>query len=512
MLCFAVCLPLGGLFFFRIYENQLVRQTEAELIAQCAMLAAVIRADLEARLPEGVTLGPPAAAKEPGSDDAYRPIAPELDLTDPLLPRRPEARPAAAPADPVFQALGGRMGPLLADAQRVTLAGFRLLDPTGVVIAGREEAGLSLAHVEEVSTALDGDYRAVLRQRVPKHDAPPLTSLSRGTALRVFVACPVLVRDHVAAVIYASRTPANVFKHLYEERRKMALAGLSVVALATLAGLLFHRAITGPVRALIRRTRAIAAGDRTALRPLARHGTAEVAELSQSFLDMASSLAQRLDFISSFAAHVSHELKSPLTAMRGAAELLREDGEGGVPAMSATQRQRFLDHIIADAARLGLLLERLRDLARAEAAPTAGSATIGPLLRSLRGAFTNLSIEAGGELDTPMAIAPETLRLMLEHLLDNAARHGARRVAVMATRQSDSIVLTLGDDGRGIAMANRERIFEPFFTTRRDEGGTGMGLAIVAAMARTHGGDVRLAKGASGAAFEITLPSPQPPP
>ncbi|MCZ8107653.1 MAG: ATP-binding protein [Burkholderiales bacterium] len=505
MLCFAVSLPLGGVFFFRIYENQLVRQTEAELIAQSAMLAAAIRADLQSRPPSDIALGPPAPPV-PATDEPYRPIAPDLDLTEPLLPRRPEAEAAARPASPAARALGERMAPLLGDAQRVTLAGFRLLEPTGVVIAGREELGLSLAHVEEVAAALRGVYRSVLRQRISKHEAPPLTSLSRGNAVRVFVAYPVVAQDHVAAVIYASRTPANVFKHLYEERRKVALASLAVIALTVLAGLLFHRAITRPVRALIGRTRAIAAGDRKALRPLDQHGTAEFAELSQSFLTMASSLAHRSDYIASFAAHVSHELKSPLTSMRGAAELLRDDEDAGAAAMDPIQRRRFLDHIVEDASRLGLLLERLRELAKAEAAPTTGAATLAEVLPSLRGEFAGLAIGASGDLNARAAVAPDTLRLMLQHLLDNAARHGAERVSITAQSSGGRVVLSVCDDGPGVADANCDQIFEPFFTTRRQDGGTGMGLAIVRAMAHSHGGEIRLVPAAHGAAFGLALP------
>ena len=63
------------------------------------------------------------------------------------------------------------------------------------------------------------------------------------------------------------------------------------------------------------------------------------------------------------------------------------------------------------------------------------------------------------------------------------------------------------DDGDGISPSNRARIFEPFFTTRRDSGGTGMGLGIVAALVKAHQGTVRLADSARGARFEIALPA-----
>ena len=156
-----------------------------------------------------------------------------------MLPPRPEARPPSAPADPAFAALGARMMPDLVATQKVTLAGFRLLDPNGVVIAGREEVGLSLAHLEEMREALQGRFKGVLRVRISKNDQPSLYSMSRGTGMRVFIAMPVIVRDQVAGVVYASRTPSNVFKYLYEQRSRVILAILSMIVPTLLIGLCF---------------------------------------------------------------------------------------------------------------------------------------------------------------------------------------------------------------------------------------------------------------------------------
>ncbi|HTO80245.1 MAG TPA: HAMP domain-containing protein, partial [Methylocystis sp.] len=309
VLAAVLALPLAGVFFFRLYENQLIRETEGELIAQSAVLCALYARDLEALAPQVADLGPPAPpAPKELQEERYRPIAPRLDLaSDTLLPRRPEALPATRPASPVFVALGERLAPLLVETQKTTLAGFRLLDPQGVVIGGREETGLSLAHVEEIAQALEGRFASVMRLRISSHEPPPLYSASRGTSVRIFLAAPVILRGRVAGVVYLSRTPSNVIKHLYEERAKAIAASLAVVATAAGIGLLFLRLIVRPTRALIARTEAIAAGDREAIRPLAHHGTAEFAQLSQAFLDMAASLATRSDFVASFAAHVSHE-------------------------------------------------------------------------------------------------------------------------------------------------------------------------------------------------------------
>ena len=136
-------LPLVGLFFFRLYDNQLIRQTQAELIAQSRVLATIYAQEVAARLDGGLTLGaevPPNVLPDPG--DQVTPIRPALDLTaNDLLRRRPEAQAAPQPAQPVYVEIGARLTPIIRETQKVTLAGFRILDPQGVVIAGGRRSG-----------------------------------------------------------------------------------------------------------------------------------------------------------------------------------------------------------------------------------------------------------------------------------------------------------------------------------------------------------------------------------
>ena len=507
-------LPLFSLYFLKIYQNQLIQQTEAELIAQSAALAAVFHREVETSLPIGVALGAKAAPdpqQAPG--EVYQPIWPELELARKnLLPPRPDARPPAAPADPAFVAIGARMTPDLLATQNVTLAGFRLLDPNGTVIAGREEVGLSLAHLNEVAQALQGRFSGALRARISKHDQPPLYSLSRGTGVRVFTAMPVIVRGQVAGVIYASRTPSNVFKYLYEQRTKAAVAALVMVVPTLLIGLLFYRTVTGPMRELIERTDLIGKGDREALRPLKRHGTREFGHLSQSFLDMARRLDTRSSFISTFATHVSHELKSPLTSIQGAAELLRDDLDAPAPAMTDADRRKFLDNIISDSDRLAKISSRLRDFARAENPVAVGAVSLSLPVANLRSAFRSLEIRASGDLDTPMRISEENAAIILSNLADNAMRHGSTTLDIAARSLDDAMSIRIADNGEGVSPNNRAQIFDSFFTTRRDRGGTGMGLAIVRAMLNAHGGAIRLVEAEHGTAFELALPLADVPP
>jgi signal transduction histidine kinase len=204
---------------------------------------------------------------------------------------------------------------------------------------------------------------------------------------------------------------------------------------------------------------------------------------------------------------VSHELKSPLTSIQGAAELLRDDIGSGPAAMTDFNRRKFLDNIIADTDRLAKVAGRLRDFARAENPMPVGTSSLRPPLTDLTSAMSGaLEIAAAGDLDTPLRMSDENIRIILSNLADNAARHGATRLGIAAQRNGAVLRLEIADNGEGVSVDNRGRIFDSFFTTRRDSGGTGMGLAIVRAMLGAHGGSIRLLDRELGAAFEVTIP------
>lgn len=510
MLASVAMLPLVGLFFFRLYDNQLIHQTQAELIAQSRVLAAVYAREVEARSADGITLGAaiPTDAR-PERDDQMTPIRPALDLAAgrDLLRRRPDAVAATTPASPAYLEIGTRLMPIILDTQKVTLAGFRILDPRGVVIAGRDEVGQSLAHIEEVAMALQGQYRAVLRIRKPDKTPPPIYSISRGVGVHVFSAMPVIVNNRVAGVVYTSRTPSNIFDHIYQERRKFILAGLTVV-LATIAiGLIFSRTITRPMRELVDRTRRIGRGDRDAFQPLAHYGTREFAELSDSFLDMAEQLSRRSDYIATFSSHLTHELKSPLTSIKGAAELLLDSLESKSEGLTRMEQRNFISNILGDTGRLEAMTQRLRELARAETAPQNEQTELSKVIGELKGRFPTRTIDASGCLDRSIGMSCEKALIVLSHLADNAIRHSARNIRLEAVAEDATIRMTVTNDGDPISAANRDKIFDAFFTTRRDTGGTGMGLSIAQAVMTSHGGSIRLVPTAKGVAFELRFPA-----
>lgn len=283
-------------------------------------------------------------------------------------------------------------------------------------------------------------------------------------------------------------------------------AFVTVVLFTLTIGYVLVRAIKAPLDALVQRSDDIARHGREAIRPLDSYGTREIATLTQSFLDLAGQLVERTDYVRTFAAHVSHELKSPLTAIAGAAELLREADTDAEP-MPAEQRIRFLDNIVADARRLDRLLVRLRELAHAEMPVATGESSLSAVIDRIASRFPELVIHKADESGSTIALPLEALAIVLSNLAENALQSGATSLEITHHGADSHCLIRVEDNGRGIPRDLQEAIFRPFFTTRAAEGGTGMGLQIVEALLAAHRSTIRLdPQHTAGAAFEITIP------
>jgi signal transduction histidine kinase len=504
-------LPLSGIWTLRLYQSALIRQTESELIAEAAIIAAVYRTAW--RSAGGRADTQPAAdarTRLPGNDERWLPRSANLDLAvDPILPPPPDPVPASRPADATARSAGQALDAMLRDAQRTTLAAIRVLDRDGVVVASTGEAlGQSLAGQEEVGRALRGEPVNTLRERGTPAPPSALAFIDTGNTLRVFTALPVLDEDRVIGVVMLSRTPRTLGDALYGKR--WHLAGLAILLLGSIGGLsaLGAFAISRPVRAVTDQAKRTAEGVRGAITPVTGPTVREVAELSDALARMARTLEDRADYIRSFAAHVSHEFKTPLTTIRGTVELLQEH----LASMSQEERARFLHNLEAEAERLARLVSRLLDLARADVAPGADHGkTCAPALIARvaeRYRKDGLAIDTSAAESLSLAIAEEPLEMILVNLIENACQHAGpnARVIVSLRKHADTASLLVSDDGPGISPANAERIFAPFFTTARKHGGTGLGLSIVQSLARVHGGGVALLPSAHGATFEVRLP------
>lgn len=479
VLALVLCLPIAGLLMFRFYANQLVQQTEESLLMQAAVLTAAY--EQLYRNEEGLPDDPTPRVET----RTFEPLFPSVTMNpQDILPPRPDPTDATQPLAPTYAAIAPPLSRIAIRAQEQTLAGYRFLDRHGTVIAGSAELGQYLGHVTEVALALNGEVASVARTRVRPTGEPLLYALSQGTRVRIFVAMPAMVEDDIIGVVYLSRTPNHIFRFLYGERWNLFQAAAFVLLSTGLIGWVFWRFVTRPMRALIRRTDAM--GGASKWEPLEHYGTREVETLAQSFQALTERLHQQRDALATYTAHVSHEMKSPLTSIKGAAELLQDD-------MPPDQRARFLDNMRNDAARIEDLLARMRDFSAASQADLRGTCVVADIMPE----SPDLAVSV-----TPGATAPfpgDVLTIVLTHLLENAAEHGATEVRI----DVDADGLTVADNGTGISDGNRARVFEPFFTTRRREGGTGMGLNIVRSALEAAGGTITLVPSPSGAVFRI---------
>jgi signal transduction histidine kinase len=504
VLLFVAALPGVAALGLRVYENALVRRTEAELAAQAAALAASA-----ALLWPGAESA--AAAPDPPEPDprwvSYEEVETGIDLNStPVLPERPGAVAAPAPPDPEAYAAARRLAPAIAETKQTTLASILLLDRRGTLLNGRD-AGLSLAMLPEVRVALGGSARTVLRHNNGYARVSPLQWLSRATDIRLHHARPIRVNGRVVGAVLVSRSPSALFRGMWEDRGKIALGVAAILALLLGLTAILARAIVAPVERLSAASQALARGSSAA----PRRPTLQVREirgLYDDFALMAAAIARRSRYLRDFAASLSHEFKTPLAGIRGGIELLQDHG----PAMAPEERARFLTNMEGDVQRLSRLVSRLMELAQADMrrAGASDAASLAPVLARLRDAHGGADFAVA--LDLParlpaLAMEQAALETVLATLIENARQAGASRLAVTARLEGGMVAIALSDDGPGVPPGDAARIFDPFFTSKREHGGTGLGLPIARALAESCGGSLELVPGEAGARFVLTLPA-----
>ena len=491
-LLFVAALPGIGAVFLRVYENTLVQQTEAELIAQAAALAGAYRA----AWPEPFTDPPPGP---------LRPERPTIDLRSmPVLPEQPDARPSRWPPEPAAARAATALKPVVIDTARTTLAAVRLMDVHGTVVLGRSDVGRSYLHLPEVAAATVGQTRTALRRRGDYQPRYALEWLSRASNIRVHYVRPVVAGGEVIGVLMLSRSPRGLFLGIYQDRGKIALGvALIFLTLLILAGLL-SRGIARPIEALSEATQNVARGAVDVPEPPAT-AAIEIRNLYVSFAAMADRIERRSRYLKDFAAAVSHELKTPIAGIKGALELIAEH-----PEMSEEERRRFLSNAGAGADRLSHLLSRLLDLARADmaVAPEDASTPVEGAALKVADAHRRAGFAVAVDLAglPPVAAPAELLEAVFETLVENSRQAGAGEVAITGRAERSKLRIVVADDGQGIAGADRERIFEPFHTSRRGEGGSGLGLSIARSLLAACGGTIVSAPSDRGARFELSLP------
>ncbi len=304
------------------------------------------------------------------------------------------------------------------------------------------------------------------------------------------------------------------------------LAGAISLVVAGLVTGAIARRISRRVVAASAAARQIAGGDLDVRVERGGKSYPELAGLADAMDTMAANLARARDQERQFLLSISHDLRTPLTSIRGYAEAIRDRAVLDAASAAAV--------LVSEAARLERLIRDLLDLARLEARQFSLkveacdlTAVIGDAVEAQRLAHEAVGVELALVLpDHPVRVVADADRVaqIVANLVDNALKFARHAVAVSLSEQaSGAVLLCVENDGPAIAPEHLERVFERHFTTARTAaraGGSGLGLAIVAELVAAMGGRrsvVSPVRAGSGTRFELELPLPpatalRPPP
>ncbi|MDX6766492.1 MAG: two-component system sensor histidine kinase CreC [Candidatus Methylacidiphilales bacterium] len=352
----------------------------------------------------------------------------------------------------------------------------------------------------DIRLTLKGTYGA-RTTRLVEND--PTTSV-------LHVAAPIRLKGELIGVVSAYKPSDNADQFIAGAAWKITQAGFLATAVVVLTSLLLSFWISAPIEKLTAYARAVRDGAKP---PRPRLGSArEIRALGQAFEEMRDTLEGK-NYIENYIQSLTHELKSPITSIRGAAELMGEDMEPG-------RRQKFAENIRSEAARMAQIVDRLLELASVESRKSLGPTHPLDLVEILRDVLASVPGLQGLVIDAPL---PDTLALRgerfllrqaLENLLINAIEFSPSggRIRVDAQRDSKHVVVRIEDEGPGIPDYAQEKIFERFFSLPRpgtQKKSSGLGLPFVKLVAELHGGTVTVANrpGGGGTRAELTLPT-----
>jgi signal transduction histidine kinase len=337
----------------------------------------------------------------------------------------------------------------------------------------------SFASRPEIAAALRGNVASGTRESKTLH-----------TRL-LYVAVPVAANGRVEGAARITYPTSAVDSRIRRYRLALAAIAAIVIAVAVVVGLAVATFISRPLSRLEGAAEAVGAGDLTARAP-EHEGPPEVRSLAAVFNETVAKLDQLLRSQEEFVADASHQLRTPLTALRLRLENLTRD--------VALPGRAELDGAVAEVARLGSLVEALLALARADTSrERAGRVDVDLVVRERVRAWSALADERGVRVTTVGAAAAtartteERLRQVLDNLLENALEISPHDGTITVETRSAPpwIELRIRDEGPGLKPEERERAFDRFWRNRTGEG-SGLGLAIVRRLVEQDGGNVQL--------------------
>ena len=386
---------------------------------------------------------------------------------------------------------------LIAERERLAVSAFTYLKPLQPYLAQQHESYLTTSKQLPESA----------QQKLRHGDASQGTVTIDGVGY-FYAAQPV---DNRAFVLLRPRSSTKSQWTPFVEA--LLIAALAGAALAGVAALLLSSRIAGPVHRVAEAARTLARGTRP--QPVPVGGGAELSTLAVAFNDLAEQLTRAQEAERSFLLSVSHELKTPLTAIRGWAEAL---AEGAVDAQDAAET------VAAESARLERLVQDLLDLARMNRTDFSvhpsdvdlGEVAADAVRRyQQKAAAFGVGLMAFSDGPAPAVADADRALQVVSNLVENALRLTPRGGEVRVITAPG--LLRVEDTGPGLLPEERDRAFERFYLHERygreRPVGTGLGLAIVKELTEAMGGRVEVVSEPGRlTAFTVTLPNAVPGP
>ena len=381
-----------------------------------------------------------------------------------------------------------------------------ITDAAGIVLfdsdAGRDE-GKDYSEWRDVRMSLRGEYGARTSRDIPS--SPGESAL--------YVGAPIYAGNDIIGVLTVAKPTKNVNTFVEATQRKITFGAMVTVLVVILVGVVLVRTLTVPIYRLIKYAENVRDGKPAQLPQLKPR---ELQRLGDAFEQMRDALEGK-QYLERYVQTLTHELKSPLAAIKGASELLHED-------MPEDKRQKFLSNIQSQTERMQSFIDRLLELVSLERRKGLEDQEdvdlrllVEEILSSIKPLFERRNITAvllPSETEEPLRVRGERflLRQAVHNIIQNAFEFSpdGGSIEIHCVRKDSRILVAIQDEGPGVPEYALHRVFERFYSLERPEGRekqTGIGLSFVKEIATMHGGSVSLEnRDAGGCYCSLILP------
>jgi two-component system sensor histidine kinase CreC len=372
-------------------------------------------------------------------------------------------------------------------------------DARGKVVFDSENLalGADFSQWRDIALTLRGEYGARTTRENP--DDPFTSSL--------YIAAPIIQDGQLIGVLSLAKPSVSLFPYIVRMSTRIRKSSMVVLAASAAIGVLFSAWLVWSIHSLIRYAREVSAGRKT---EPPTGGGSHFSELARALATMRERLEGK-QYVEKYVQHLTHEMKSPLTAVVSAAELLEDP-------LPEAERHHFVKLILEQGVRLQQIIERMLQLARVEQLQRPEDSQLldlGELARqsaaSRKTALQRRELTAAihGDGAFPCRGDAFLLQQAINNLIDNAIDFSPSggKIDIRLERQPGKLTLKVSDQGSGAPDYALSRIFERFYSLPHPatgRKGTGLGLPFVREVALLHGGDASFANHPQGGA-EVTL-------